>query len=371
VSGKCLRLSAAVPAGYPRPVNPVHLFTIRGIPVYASPFYFLLLLMFANGDLTRGLIWAVCITISLLAHELGHAWVARHLRHDPSIMLHGFGGLTSRTRTGRDVEEAAIIAMGPAAGLALGLVFYAFWQGLLATGLALPAQFVYALLYPCIAWNLLNLVPLWPLDGGQLFRLGLARWVSARRATRVTHWLALILLAAVAIPAWRAGSPYTLLLIALLALQNFRGLRGDGGEDPVPASSGLADELVEEAQQALRDGSFKDAARLAQQARAQDGVSPAQLDKIWEILGLATLELGEHEEALSYLRRARPSERVREATLRCLRELDREDELDEIHTRREAAVRTDYMARWLVGALGFIAVAIGTVFATSMHELVF
>ena len=61
------------------------------------------------------------------SHQLGHALVARHLRHDPSIMLHGFGGLTSRSRTGRDVEEAAIIAMGPAAGLALGLLILGLW----------------------------------------------------------------------------------------------------------------------------------------------------------------------------------------------------------------------------------------------------
>jgi Zn-dependent protease len=353
-------------------VNPVHLFTIRGIPVYASPFYFLLLLMFANGDWKNGLVWAVCITISLLAHEFGHALVARYLRHEPSIMLHGFGGLTSRSKTGRDVEEATIIAMGPAFGLALGLLVYGLWQGFSIAGLVLPAEVVRAFLYPCIVWNLLNLVPLWPLDGGQLFRLGLMRWTTVRRATRATHIVALVLLVAAAGLAFKAGTAYSILLIALLGLQNWRALRGGGSsEDPAPIASGVAAELVDSASEALRDGRYKDAALHAQQARAQDGVTQALLDKIWEILGLATCELGEYEEALAYLRRARPSERVRAATARCLRELGREDEIEDIRARWEDNSRTSHMGRWLAGALGFIAVAIGMVFVTSMFDFLF
>jgi Zn-dependent protease len=358
-------------------VSPFHLFTIVGIPVFASPVYFLLLMMFGHGDLISGIVWAVCITLSLLTHEFGHALVARHLRHEPTIMLHGFGGLTARTRTGRDVEEAAIIAMGPAAGLALGLVVYGGWQLLVAFGVATPmaASVVYALLYPCITWNLLNLMPLWPLDGGQLLRLALLRWFSARRAARVTHGLALVLLTALgALVLATHNSIYTLVLLGLLALQNVRALRGDKSEETAPAASAVADELVENANQALREERFKDAARLAQQARAQAGVSPMLLDQIWEILGLATAQLGEYQEALSYLNRAKPNERVRQAKLRCLNALGREDEIEDVdvvHVRSVASTRGRYMNRWLCGALGFIAVAICMVFGTSLSEFFF
>jgi stage IV sporulation protein FB len=358
-----------------RSVNAFHLFTLRGIPVFASPFYFLLLLVFARGDLMRGIIWGICITLSLLTHELGHAFVARYLRHDPSIMLHGFGGLTSRSRTGRDVEEATIIAMGPAAGLALGLLVYGAWQLLMMTGIAtqVAASVVYALLYPCIVWNLLNLVPLWPLDGGQLFRLGLMRWVSARQATRITHIVALVLLAGVALYALRVGSTYTLLLLALLAFQNVQALRAGGArETTTPAVSSVAQELVDNAQLALREGRFKDAARLGHQARAQDGVPQALIDRIWEILGVATSELGEYEEALTYLRRARPSERVRAATRRSLDALGREDEIEEVVVARwEPNSRGRNMKFWLLGTIGFIVLAISMVFITPLSQFVF
>jgi Zn-dependent protease len=355
-------------------VNAFHLFTLRGIPVYASPFYFLLLLVFARGDLVRGIVWAVCITLSLLVHEFGHAMVARHLRHDPSIMLHGFGGLTSRARTGRDVEEAAIIAMGPAAGLALGLVVYGVWLLLLTTGVASPAAatVVNALLYPCITWNLLNLIPLWPLDGGQLFRLALLRWFSARQATRATHIVALLLLTLAGFYALRIHSMYTLVLLGLLALQNVQALRGSNTQATAPVVSSVADELVENAGLALREGRFKDAARLGHQARAQDGVPQLLLDKIWEILGIATSELGEHEEALTYLRRARPNERVRAAMRQSLAALGEADDTTEVPVPRwEIPGRGRYMNLWLLGALGFIALAIGAVFITPLSQFVF
>ncbi|HEY2736464.1 MAG TPA: hypothetical protein VGI70_20835 [Polyangiales bacterium] len=355
-------------------MNAFHLFTLRGIPVYASPFYFILLLMFARGDLMRGIIWAICITLSLLVHELGHALVARHLRHNPTIMLHGFGGLTSRQRTGRAVEEAAIIATGPAAGLALGLCVYAIWRLMIVGGAASSAgaSIVYALLYPCITWNLLNLIPLWPLDGGQLLKIALMRWFSARSAVRATHVVALLLLAAIAVAAFRALGTYSLILLALIAFQNIQALRGAASETSTPAVSSVAQELVDNASEALREGRYKDAARLAHQARAQDGVPQLLVDKIWEILGIATSELGEHEEALKYLRRARPNERVRETTRRSLEALGEEAEEAEIEVPRwEAPARGKHMNLWLIGALGFIALAIGTVFITPLSQFAF
>jgi tetratricopeptide (TPR) repeat protein len=293
-------------------------------------------------------------------------------------VLHGFGGLTSRTRTGRDVEEAAIIAMGPAAGLALGLLVFAGWQLALVLGVATPttASVVYAMLYPCIVWNLLNLMPLWPLDGGQLLRLGLLRWLSPRRASRVTHGLALTIIALLAAYILISSrSVYTLLLLGLLAMQNVRAFGGNTGDESAPTPSTVAAELVENARLALREERFKEAARLAQQARAQSGVSPSLLDQIWEVLGLATTELGEYEEALSYLSRAKPNERVRQATTRCLTALGREEELqdvdDVIHVRSVASTRGRHMDRWLWGALGFIALAICMVFGTSMKQFFF
>lgn len=352
------------------------MFTFRGIPVFVSPMYFLLLLMFGYRDPLQGLIWAVSITLSLLVHEFGHALVARRLKHDPSIMLHGFGGLTSRTRTGRDVEEAAIVAMGPAAGLALGLLVFGIWNVLLQFGLVTPFTFavVRTVLFPCIVWNLLNLLPLWPLDGGQLVRLGTGRWLSANTSARLTHGLSLLMIVGLAWYTYQAHMIFSLVILAMLGIQNVQALQGRGTAEAAataPRASPLVKELVDSAGAALARGDDKEAARLAHQARAQDGVSPAQIDRIWEVLGLATEHLGNAEEALAYLKRARPSERVRAATLRCLEQLGRGDELSEFQKRWGNVVQAPSMSRWLTGALAFIALAVTVVFSSSLSELVF
>ena len=358
-------------------MNAIHLFTFRGIPVFVSPWYFLLLVMFGYRDPVQGIIWAVAITVSLLVHEFGHALVARRLRHDPSIMLHGFGGLTSRSRRGPDVDEAAIVAMGPAAGLALGLIIFAIFQVLLRMGAVSPyvLALIYTMLHACVLWNMLNLLPLWPLDGGQLMRLGMGRWLSPYMTARVTHIVSLFMIVFLGALAYRAGylGMFTGVILLMLGMQNVQGLQGQAGTEEAasPRTSSLASELISSASEALQQGNFKEAARRAHQARAQEGVSPAAMEKVWEILGLATEQLGEHEEALAYLRRARPNERVRSATQRCLAVLGRTEELSAMEQRWSTTVKTVQMRGYLIGALTFIGAAILFVFTSPIFDMLF
>jgi Zn-dependent protease len=358
-------------------VTRIHLFTIAGIPVSVSPWYLVLLYSFARGDLQRGMIWAVGVTLGLLVHEMGHALVARYLRHQPSIMLHGFGGLTSRERTGRDVEEAVIIAAGPAAGLALGLSVAGLWYLFLhamatSGGRVLMSRFVFesfnAILFPCITWNVLNLIPLWPLDGGQLFRLGAMRMLGAQRADKVTHGLALALIALCFAWLGRSVDLFSILLLGLLAVQNVRALRGQVSSGVVHRPNEHGQQLIAEAQQALAQGRWKEAARLAHQARAITAVSPPQLDEIWQVLGVANTELGEHEEALSYLRRAPPTPAVRAATEACLVALEQPEEMAAMLARWQAGARDRHMGRWLGVVLSFIALSLALVFGTPVSQ---
>jgi stage IV sporulation protein FB len=353
-------------------VRAFHLFTLAGVPIAATPWFLLLLYMFASGSHSPlAIVAGICI--GLLVHELGHALVALYLRHAPSVTLHGFGGMTERERTGRDVEEAAIIAMGPAAGLTFGLLVAGIWLGLpyLVDPERLPALYsaqgahaVRMFVWPSITWNLLNLVPLWPLDGGQLFRLGAMRLLGARRADVITHVLALLILAGYLV--WRGSdlNMYWVILPILIAWQNVQALRGEIGSGVVHVSEGPARELIGGAREALALGRDKEAARLAQQARASAHLSPPSLDQVWEILGLATARLGEHEEALSYLKRARPSAAVREATERALAALERDDELDEIRARWGTTGRGRAIGAVLGATLAFLVVALTIVFTT-------
>jgi stage IV sporulation protein FB len=353
-----------------------HLFTLAGVPVSATPWFAILLFMFARGS-AHPIALTVGICIGLFVHEMGHALVARYLRRSPSIVLHGFGGLTHHEPTARAVEEATLTAMGPAAGLLFALVI---GGGLLALLYGHGARYVpflasraavgavSAFLWPSIAWNLFNLVPVWPLDGGHLFRLGATRVLGARRGDVVTHVLSLLLLAVYLAFVIRSSSGYWLILPALIAWQNVQALRGEISSGTVysPVQSGGPD-LVKQARKALDEGRDRDAVRLAQQTRAGAKLSAPVLDEVWAILGVGNTRLAEHEEALSYLRRARPSAEVREATEACLAELGQGDELEQIRARWAAGVRGRYMGRVLVGTLAFIGTAIALLLLTPLR----
>jgi hypothetical protein len=236
---------------------------------------------------------------------------------------------------------------------------------------ALGAQIIYTLLYYCIVWNLLNLLPLWPLDGGQLLRLGTGRWLPAALAARITHGVSLVMVVGLAVLAYRSGWIFSLLILLMLGMQNIQALQGRGTEQNAPRTNPLAVELVERASSALQEGSFKEAARFAHQARAQEGLSPTLTERIWEILGVATAELDEPEEALAYLKRARPNERVQKATSHCLAQLGRDQELEAFQKRWSEAAPTAHMERWLSFALAFIGVAIGVVLTTPLWDMLF
>ncbi|WP_395741026.1 hypothetical protein [Prosthecobacter sp.] len=127
------------------------------------------------------LTWVAAAFISILIHELGHAMAMRNFGdRRVGIVLFAFGGLAvgSQARTRR--ESLIVTSSGPALQILAGLVV-----GWAATLWRPPWLWLYLLLdnftVISIFWALLNLVPVLPLDGGNLCRtwLGHARQTQA------------------------------------------------------------------------------------------------------------------------------------------------------------------------------------------------
>lgn len=153
-----------------------------------------------QGIWLRPTLLAGVLVLSILVHELGHATVANRLGLGPcQVMIHGFGGLCSFTRAPTHSQGLRVSLAGPAAGLLLGGLAYGIhWIG----GDALPPIAAMAL-GPTIKinlfWSLFNLLPMFPLDGGQALRHVLhLRWPPAR-AERTTRWAGRLLGGAVAL----------------------------------------------------------------------------------------------------------------------------------------------------------------------------
>ncbi len=312
----------------------LRLFDIADIPVRVSLWYGLLLVYWfqGGGDGRSTLLWVIIVTLSILVHELGHALVARYYRLRPSILLHGLGGLCNHDRAERDRHDVFIIAAGPGAGLLLGL---ATWV------VSLNAPFAWMLkpwfgsvvsmsLYVNFGWSLVNLLPIWPLDGGQLYRLLMLRLVRPARAEKVTHYTALVLLALALVYGGVRGTSLLLMLVLWIAWSNVRALRGDSASGPIRTVNKGAKQLLLDAKRAYAEQDFKEAARLGEQLRREHNVSDGVAREGLLVLGLSSARIGVHAEALNYLRAQPETPEVVEALIECFHALGRDNDLNQL-----------------------------------------
>jgi len=177
-------------------------FPLLGIPIRVSPWFWLMavLLGFRLPDAGAVLNWIAALFLSILVHELGHALVMRAYGFQPWIVLYGMGGLachdsrqTFRSRGSDWLPQVLISFAGPAAEfllvavLVLGIAmagygrpidFHSMWG--LANAVQLPnprlSEFFSFIFFICVVWGLVNLLPVYPLDGGQIAREILLRF---------------------------------------------------------------------------------------------------------------------------------------------------------------------------------------------------
>ncbi len=196
--------------------------TVLGFPVWIEPtaLFVLALIVLPRASVggvdgvVEGALTAAIIFGSILVHELGHALLARRYKLGPiEIVLHGFGGLARFSRAPRPKEGVWVTLAGPGAGLALGL-------------LAIPLLFVldgplrdYAslIVYVNVFWSLFNLLPMFPLDGGQVLLHALSTRIPRSVAERWAARVAVLTAIPVAIVAVMAGQ-YFIVIVAAMAL---------------------------------------------------------------------------------------------------------------------------------------------------------
>ncbi len=166
-------------------------FSVLGIPVRVHPLFWLSTVLLGGLDLDpkRLPIWIGVVFVSILVHEMGHALMVRHFGWRPNIVLYTFGGLAIYRPTRHDsTAQMLISAAGPGAGFLLaGLVVLIcrasgypvlFARGgplgfewyVTNTGSDTLNEIIFRLIEVNILWGLINLLPVYPLDGGQFLR---------------------------------------------------------------------------------------------------------------------------------------------------------------------------------------------------------
>ncbi len=253
-------------------------FQLFGFPVRIHPGFWLMSLLLGYGggqpDGFQILTWILVLFVSILIHELGHALMFRRFGEAAHVVLYWMGGLavpgddaphspwssysSSSSSFGRRAHTPAQRIIIAFAGPAAGFLFAAFIVlGVFAAGGAVrPALtqtyaptwaidlgqamegndslllLVFYLLQFNVWWGLINLLPVFPLDGGQISQQVLMvndPWGGTERAL----WLSIIVAVAMAVV---GGFVFKELFIVILFLSlaansyfNLQQLRGGGG----------------------------------------------------------------------------------------------------------------------------------------------
>ncbi|MDP8965006.1 MAG: site-2 protease family protein [Cyanobacteriota bacterium] len=210
-----------------------------GIPFYVNPSWFLVLglgtLELANLftglggalPLVLGFISTLLLFASVLAHELGHSFVAiRQGIEVKSITLFLFGGLASLDKESETPGQAFWIAI---AGPAVSLVLFALLTAIgIGTGISGPLAAVVQFLASInLVLALFNLIPGLPLDGGNILKSLVWKITGnpnkgvlfASRTGQFVGWIAIALGLLSVLGISNIGSVWTL-LIGWFLLQN-------------------------------------------------------------------------------------------------------------------------------------------------------
>lgn len=182
--------------GEPPPTQYDLNFPLLGFPVRINPWFWLMALILGSSLQKPAAIitWVVAVFLSILVHELGHALVMRTYGIRPWIVLYAMGGLTCydprdsfRSKGSDWLGQVLISLAGPVAGFLLAALivlvvamagygqpvdFRSMWG--LAHAVQLPNLRLTSLLndifFISAFWGLINLMPVYPLDGGQIAR---------------------------------------------------------------------------------------------------------------------------------------------------------------------------------------------------------
>ena len=249
-------------------------FNLFGFPVRVHPAFFIMPLLLGSSVLgianqlgvNTGLALIILVAVffvSILVHELGHTFAFRLFGIPSHIVLYwmgglaipGSGGVWSKPNYGRltSNQQIVISLAGPVFGFLLAVAFamtYMAVGGSIVFDFTYPLAFVQPVLIPDVnpalfltifiglqvnvLWNILNLMPVYPLDGGQVAR-ELFNQFDPRNGTVNSLYLGIAAGAGLALMGFATENTFMGFFFGYMAFTNYQMLqnyRGFGGGNP-------------------------------------------------------------------------------------------------------------------------------------------
>ncbi|HEX2047919.1 MAG TPA: site-2 protease family protein [Acidimicrobiales bacterium] len=195
-------------------------FRVSGIPVRVEPIFILVLglLGWANGRTgVLIVVFMVVAGLSVLVHELGHAFAHRTFGAQSRITLTGFGGYTLGPVHPRGRSMVVSLA-GAGAGFLVAILAVALSQ-VVASDSEIVESALEDAIWVNAVWGVFNLLPILPLDGGHV-----AADLFGLRSAQV---LSLVGAAGLGLLGLYLNAPFMLLMAFLFGGQSLNAMRAD------------------------------------------------------------------------------------------------------------------------------------------------
>ncbi|MCH2206099.1 MAG: site-2 protease family protein [Lentisphaerales bacterium] len=204
-------------------------FKVLGFDVEVEMTFGLILLLFSSHYINSGQMGAffeqsLILFLSILIHELGHALAFKKFGIMSRIQLHGMGGvcIPLTNREVRHKDSVLISLAGPFAMFVIAGVYFAVDKALALPDSALSAdRRAYIIYFINVGWGIFNLLPVFPLDGGQAFRSFL-KAIRLNKAEEIARFFSFGCLAIIGYLSFKSGQIFLMFLTALLAMDNYR-----------------------------------------------------------------------------------------------------------------------------------------------------
>jgi stage IV sporulation protein FB len=241
-------------------------FNLFGFHVRTHPAFFILPILLGRGLISNGvntgvgwLILCAVFFVSVLVHELGHAVAFRYYGIQARIVLYWMGGLAipdgggkvwgrQRTQSLNPNQQIVVSFAGPVFGLLLagllclivylvqGKIGIAWLLGVIPLPLPFPDFGGVASVYMLfnagiilnIVLNLFNLVPIYPLDGGQIAYQALTQMDPAD-GVRKALILSIVVCALMILVSIKMNALFMAFFFGYMAWSNYQMLQGYGG----------------------------------------------------------------------------------------------------------------------------------------------
>jgi len=245
-------------------------FSFFGFPVRISAWFWLTGLLFGANVITNAevapwrafLLWTSAIFISILIHEVGHCLAFKKHGLASRIVLYHFGGLAipsgwggggGRSSAQNPWSQIEISAAGPVLQILSAIVLAALigafgfvppslevfpflggFDGILSSfqGEKLPPidlfYFANYYVWVSIGWGIFNLLPIYPLDGGQIAR-NLGVLMFGNEGIRYSLMLSIGVGAYVAYTSYTSGSTLMAFMFASFAYSSYQALQASYG----------------------------------------------------------------------------------------------------------------------------------------------